>query len=151
MNIMIPDDLVKVVSFRNILSILEQIARRLPTDNDQCLITLELAKDWVKEEFNFDFDTDEQEDFLEILLKSFSGAKGIWNGLTTEELFMNARKIGFDDIDIFYEEIIEPFVRMEILVSGGIPDLDENGRFIRWPEPYYPSVSTLINASLYAN
>lgn len=149
-DVLVPDELAAISSFRAVLSILERISKFLPVNNDPCKITLDLARQWIQEEYDPLIDTQRQEDFLNLLLdfiaENHRRCSGLTHGLGRQQLFSMGKRFGFADMSQFEEEIIEPFTRNEILVSKGVPGCDPNGIFIRRPEPFYPSIPLLLLA-----
>jgi len=63
-------------------------------------------------------------------------------------LFIIGKRAGFKKIESFKEEVIDPFTRNEVLISKSFPYCTPEGKFIRRPEPFYPSVPMLLLAEI---
>ncbi|MCX6579203.1 MAG: hypothetical protein NT166_03380 [Candidatus Aminicenantes bacterium] len=154
MNILVPEEMTPVATFRTILTMLARLVRRLPANNEPCMVTLDTAKKWVQEEYDPNLETYRQEDYLNILLDYFNreypGGKGLQNGLKTKQLFdvASETKTKYESIAEFESEIIVPFTRNELLISNGVPFLNEKGDFVRRPEPFLPSIPLLLLAEI---
>lgn len=148
--ILTPTDMVKAVTFRSVLSVLESIANLIPFNDDKCILDTALANEWLEKDFDPPITTQKQEDYLNLLLEyiaeEYPRGKGLRNGLTANELFAISRSLNFSDFAKFKEDIISPFVRAELLVASGIPSYSKEEGFIRHPEPYYPSTAVLLLA-----
>ncbi len=149
-SILTPEGLAVISSFRAILTFLAQLVRRIPANNEECLLTLDIATEWVKDEFDPLLDSDKQAEFLKLfqcfISQNHPKGKGLNGGLTTDELFFRIGKdAGFKDINEFEDEIIRPFTSNELLISKGIPYYSkEKKEFIRRPEPFLPSIQMLL-------
>lgn len=148
MDILTPKWTVNGASFRTILTFFSKLVRTLPANNAECIIRLDVAKKWVEDIFDPALDTEKQVIYLNLLLdyiaEKHPNGCGLDNGLSTIELFSIAYEAGYKDIEEFKKEIIEPFTRNELLVSTGMPYLDERGVFVRRPEPYVPSIMIML-------
>lgn len=143
-DILAPAETASVNSFRTILSFLHGLVDTLPQNNASCWLTVDMATRHAKAAFDAEFSDDRQEKFLNIFLDYLSEnhprGTGLGSGLTKEQIFLLGRRADYTDWESFQEDIIEPFGRDGLLLSSGIPRLDENGHFARWVEPYYPSL-----------
>lgn len=148
--ILAPDGAAHVNSFRAILTFLENLVRTLPGDRQPCWLTVELAKRYVQDNFDPTFTTDRQADFLNCFLDHLAerhplGAD-LEQGFDSTEMLLLGKRVGYGDWAEFREEIIDPFGLQGLLLSRGIPGLDADGRFVRWPGPYYPSLMLTLMA-----
>lgn len=148
--VLVPDGTAQVNSFRSILSFLEKLVGTLPHNNAVCRLTVDIAKQYVGETFDPLFSTDRQEDFLNCFLdelaKHHPRGSGLEHGFSTEQMFILGRNVGYTAWESFQDEIIDPFGEQKLLLSGGIPALDDHGRFARWVAPYYPSLDLMLMA-----
>jgi len=149
-DILVPDGTAFVNSFRAVLSFLENLVRTLPNDAKPCRLTVDLAKDFTRENFEPALTTDRQEDFLnrflDFLAANHPGGSGLAPGFDRQQMFMLAKQCGYADWSSFQDEIVDPFGEQGLLLARGIPGLDEDGRFARWREPYYPSLPLMLTA-----
>jgi hypothetical protein len=149
-DLLVPDGLAQVNSFRTILSFLEQLVDTLPPNDDPCQLTAALARGYAQDTFDPIFSTDQQQNFLNRLLDHLTdnhpGGIGLESGLSKEQLFELGQRAGYPDWESFQAEVVEPFGAQGLLLSGGIPTIDQKGRFARWVEPYYPSLPFLLLA-----
>ncbi len=143
MQLITAPELVRVNSFRDILAFLSTLSGRLPFNGKECRFTMEMAHEWLDEEYDAGIVSDEQEEFLDRIIdkieNEYPQCVGLQDGFGREELFhlMNHK---FSDIESFSNELLYPMAATGILYSAGIPKVDENGEFVRRPEPYYPSI-----------
>ncbi len=151
-DVLTPSGLAAIATFRTVLTMLSQFTQQLPYNSKQCVIDLELAKKWVEENFDPLLTTDNQNDFLNVLLdfimEQHPKGAGMNEGLSEDQLFALGRDLGYESIENFRDEILVPFAKNELLVSTGVPFLDGKGEFVRWPEPYLPTIQTLLLAEL---
>lgn len=139
-------------SFRGIFSLLQEVVDNshfVRYNSNRAYLELSMFREYLSGDGSFTPDSDEQQVFFEILqdfLKSeHPGGTGIGDGFSADTLYSLAEtaNIGISYED-FTEEVIEPFVTDGWLVSTGIPSL-VNGRFIRKPEPFVPSLKLLLS------
>jgi hypothetical protein len=151
MDLILPVGMSPAASFRTLLTMFSSLVRSLPTNNESCQLTLELARKWSEEAIP-ELNTDRQEKFLNLFLDYLNeyhpNGEGLGQGLEMDKLYAIASKISpeFRTVEEFEEEIIDPFTRMELFIAMGVPYLNKNGKFIRRPEPFLPSVQLLLLA-----
>ncbi|MDG4550613.1 MAG: hypothetical protein P9F19_15275 [Candidatus Contendobacter sp.] len=149
-DILVPDGAAHVNSFRAILTFLESLVRTLPGDRQPCWLTVELAKRYVQDSFDPTLTTDRQENFLnrflDYLAEHHPRGADLEQGFDQAEMLLIGGPAGYGDWAEFREEIIDPFGLQGLLLSRGIPGLDADGRFVRWPGPYYPSLMLTLMA-----
>ena len=148
--ILVPDGTAHVNSFRTILSALERLVGTLTYNNAVCSLTLDMAIQHEKEKFDPVFHSDRQaaflNSFLDHLAECHPRGSGLEYGIDTNQMFELASRVGYGDWASFQDEIVDPFGEQGLLLSRGIPGLDAHGRFARWVEPYYPSLSLMLVA-----
>ena len=148
--VLVPDSIARINSFRVVLTFLEKLVRDLPANRQPCQLTLAMAKDFVEKAFQPPIATDRQEDFLNLFMDRLAsehpGGRNLEQGFTQTELFLMGRQVGYTTLEDFQDEIIEPFGTQGLLLAAGVPGLDETGRFARWIEPYYPSLELRLAA-----
>ncbi|MDG4596506.1 MAG: hypothetical protein P9F75_12600 [Candidatus Contendobacter sp.] len=145
-DILVPDGAAHVNSFRAILTFLEGLVRTLPGDRQPCWLTVEQAKNYVQDNFDPQFTTDRQADFLNFFLDHLAERPDLEQGFDQSEMLLLGKRAGYGDWLEFREEIIDPFGLQGLLLSRGVPGLDADGRFVRWPGPYYPSLMLTLMA-----
>ncbi|MBF8272629.1 MAG: hypothetical protein HW380_1734 [Magnetococcales bacterium] len=147
-NVLVPDAYGPINSFRSVLTFINQLVQELPNNDAACLLTLPMAVDWVKNQFDPEIDTDRQENFLNFFLdyiaQSHPRGTGLEQGISKEQMYLMGKQVGYTEWPSFQEEILIPFGRSGMILSRGIPRLDEEGQFERWPEPYFPSHVLLL-------
>ncbi len=148
-DLLVPNALAPVASFRTIFSFLQQLTNLLPLNQEHCHIGMPLARQWVQQEFDPMIASDEQADFLNLLLDLIASkhprGADLNQGWTKEQLFLQG-KVDYATIEEFNTEIIEPFTRTGLLISTGIPFFSDEEGFVRRPEPFYPSIPLLLLA-----
>lgn len=149
-DVLAPDGMAQVNSFRTILSFLEGLVGTLPFNGDTCRLTVEMATQFVSDNFNPSLSTERQGEFLnrflDLLADSHPRGEGLDQGLSKEQMFELARAAGYTTWGSFQEEVIDRFGDLGLLVSRGIPGPDDKGAFARWVEPYYPSLLLMLLA-----
>ena len=150
-DVLTPPGLANVATFRTVLTILAALADRLPHTSREARLDLELALDWVQD-FDPLFTSQRQHDFLnrflDLLLVQHPNGSGLNEGLAEDPLFSLGQSLGFGDLGEFRDEIIDPFCKIGLLVSNGTPYLHDKKRFVQYPEPYLPSIQSLLLAKL---
>lgn len=142
-------------SFRGIFSLLQDVV-----SNDECVRfnsnQAYLSVDTMRNYFATRRDNilPSQKQFYNLLCdyihEMYPGGNGITIGFTAEELYELAANCGIHmDITKFEDEILEPLARADVLVSRGIPGYrDTDGKYIKRPAPYLPSLRTLLYANI---
>lgn len=150
-NILTPDWGVSGTTLRTILSLLAQLAEKLPFNSKKAYLDLELALDWIQDMELF-LTSQRQEDylnrFLDFLEEEHPGGSGLDGGILLDQLYFMGKDMGFSSPDEFLDEIIDPFCRSSLLVSSGIPHQSKEGRFITYPKPYLPTIQTILLSQL---
>ncbi|GAB6043292.1 hypothetical protein [Endothiovibrio diazotrophicus] len=149
-DLLVPEGCAPINSFRTVLAFLERLVRSLPGTRQPCWLTPELAVGFVQQEFDPLIETDRQEAFLNLLLdhlaENHPRGVNLEEGFDRAELLLLGKRAGYREWEDFQDEIIDPFGEQGLLLSRGVPGLDETGRFARWIGPYYPSLPLMLLA-----
>lgn len=138
-NALVPNWQVTPAVFRDVFRILSELSRYLTPDDSRCQIGKGHVRSWLtKQPLRINL---EQRQFLLRFIDGVKQKEEV-NPYTSEQL---CTMFGIDDISIFTKDIIEPLVRMGVLVSMGKPYL-QDGKYIRYPEPYLPGSKARIAA-----
>lgn len=145
-----------VNSFRGVFSLLQSVVnsdKYVRYNNDKAYLELSMFKEYLADDDSVDLDDDVQYEFLEVLKEyissEFPKGAGITGGFTIDELYQLAQ-MGEIDIEYedFAEEILYPLAVSDLLISTGIPMYDDkDGKFIRRPTPFVPSLRLLLSVS----
>ncbi len=153
-NYLSPEWMKTVNSFRGVFSLLQSVVnsdKYVRFNNDKAYLEISMFKEYLTDDDSLDLDEDVQYEFLNVLKKyissEFPKGVGITSGFTIDELYQLAQ---MDEIEIEYDdfadEILYPLAVSDLLVSTGIPTYDDNdGRFIRRPAPFVPSLKLLLS------
>lgn len=143
-----------VNSFRGVFSLLQSVVnddKYVRFNNDKAYLELSMFKEYLADDDSLDLDDDVQYEFVEILREYISSeflkGGGITRGFTVDELYQLAQTGEIDiEYDDFAEEILYPLAVSDLLISTGVPTYDEeDGRFIRRPAPFVPSLKLLLS------
>lgn len=149
MDLIIPQGMRPSASFRALLTMFAGMMHLLPSNSDPCRLNVNIARNWADQNPPL-FENQRQVDFLDLLLDyladSHPNGSGLGQGFNIADLYHLAADLPskFTDIEEFEQEILVPFTRQELLISMGVPYLSDDGRFIRRPEPFLPSVQMLL-------
>ncbi len=155
-NYLTPAWMKMVNSFRGVFSLLQSVVnsdKYIRHNNDKAYLELSMFKEYLTDDDALDLGEEVQYEFLDILreyLRSeFPKGAGITRGFTMDELYQLAQTGKIDiEYDDFADEILYPLAVSDLLISTGIPTYDENdGRFIRRPAPFVPSLKLLLSVS----
>lgn len=145
-----------VNSFRGMFSLLQSVVnsdKYIRHNNEKAYLELSMFKEYLADDDALDLDEEVQYEFLDILrdyLRSeFPKGAGITRGFTVDELYQLAQAGEIDiEYDDFADDILYPLAVSDLLISTGIPTYDEkDGRFIRRPAPFVPSLKLLLSVS----
>lgn len=145
-----------VNSFRGVFSLLQSVVncdKYVRHNNEKAYLEISMFKEYLADDDALDLDEEVQYEFLDILreyLRSeFPKGTGITRGFTAEELYQLAQTGELDiEYDDFADDILYPLAVSDLLISTGIPTYDEeDGRFIRRPAPFVPSLKLLLSVS----
>lgn len=147
-----PDWMLQVNSFRGVFSLLQSVVRNdmlIRYNSSRAYLELSMVIEHLNNYDEDSFDTEEQGRFLKLLRvyiqEVYPKGSGIMRGFTLEELYQLADSDGMEiKYDAFAEEILYPLAQGGYLVSTGIPTY-ENGQFIRRPLPLVPSLKLLLS------
>jgi hypothetical protein len=146
LNTLAPKWMINGNTFRRVFPFLLELCKQIPYSDDKCFFDYSFAQRHATENSNYYFSTDKQTSYYDVLKRylkeRYPDGKGIQEGLSAETLFQVATQGDFEDIDEFYETVLEPFARMNVLISIGNPYYTT--RFHRHPEPYVPSAELLL-------
>lgn len=153
LNYLAPDWMKSVNSFRGMFSLLQQVVddeKCVRFNSDKAFLTVEMFRGFLSSDNGLELDRN-QRIFLdmlrEYLKEMYPGGNGITVGFTENELFELAGNAGISmGMQEFVGDVLEPFAASNLLVSTGIPEYD-NGKFIRRPAPYVPSLRLLLSIS----
>lgn len=141
-----------VNSFRGVFSLLQSVVNNdkyVRFNNEKAYLEISMFKEYLADDDALDLDDDVQYEFLNVLrdyLRSeFPKGTGITRGFTVDELYQLAQKGEIDiEYDDFADDILYPLAVSDLLVSTGIPTYND-GRFIRRPAPFVPSLKLLLS------
>lgn len=145
-----------VNSFRGVFSLLQSVVnsdKYIRHNTEKAYLKLSMFKEYLASDDAIELDEEVQYEFLDILreyLRSeFPKGAGITRGFTVDELYQLAQTGGVDiEYDDFADGILYPLAVSDLLISTGIPTYDEeDGRFIRRPAPFVPSLKLLLSVS----
>lgn len=145
-----------VNNFRGMFSLFQSLVnsdKYIRHNNEKAYLKLSMFREYLASGDAIDLDEEDQYKFLDILkeyLRSkFPKGVGITRGFTVEELYQLAQAGGVDiEYDAFADGILYPLAVSDLLISTGIPTYDEeDGRFIRRPAPFVPSLKLLLSIS----
>ena len=152
LELLTPDWMCQVNSFRGVFSLLQSVVRNdklVKYNSSKAYLELSMVMEHLKNDDEYPFDTEEQRHFLELLREYirevYPKGSGITRGFDFYELYQLAEADGMEiDYGDFAEEILYPLSQEGYLVSTGIP-VYENGEFIRRPLPLVPSLKLLLS------
>lgn len=141
-----------VNSFRGVFSLLQEVVNNdkyVRFNNEKAYLEISMFKEYLTDDDALELDEDVQHEFLNILkdyLRSeFPKGTGITRGFTIDELYQLAQMGDLDiEYDDFADDILYPLAVADLLISTGIPT-DNDGRFIRRPAPFVPSLKLLLS------
>ena len=150
-----PEWMKSVNSFRGIFSLFQKVV----ADNncvrynaEKAFLTVEMFREFLcRDEKQPELEEEIQKNFLqalhEYLKETYPKGSGIVNGFQDAELYELARNSGISvSKREFMEDILYPFAAADLLVSTGVPEYEkENGKFVRRPAPYVPSLQMLLS------
>lgn len=151
--ILVPASMSRVNSLRTVLAFLEQVAEKLPYDNAPCYITVEMARAGAIDDINRLMDgfaglSTMQERFLTEFVECIGAhhvdGGGLEDGFNAEMMMAVGEAAGYRSWEELVDDVIEPFAKNDLLLSRGTPRLDENGKFVRFVEPFYPSLQLML-------
>jgi hypothetical protein len=147
--VLVPPGMAKVNSLRTVLAFLERIAEYLPPDEKRCEITLDMARTRAEADSDLEF-SDVQEDFffafLEYLSEHHPDGTGLEDGIGKETMLTLGLAAGCRSWEQIVADIITPFGKNDLLLSRGTPALGPDREFVKYVEPYYPSLQLLFLA-----
>lgn len=153
LNYLAPDWMKSVNNFRGMFSLLQQMVADencVRFNSDKAFLTVDMFKSFLSKDTGLVLDRN-QRIFLDILQdylqEMYPKGRGITVGFNESELYELARNGGISmGMQEFIRDILEPFATIDLLVSTGIPEY-ENNVFIRRPAPYVPSLRLLFSIS----
>lgn len=155
-NYLSPEWMKTVNSFRGVFSLLQSVVnsdKYIRHNNDKAYLEISMFKEYLEDDDNLDLYEDVQCEFLDILKEyictEFPKGAGITRGFTIDELYQLAQTGEIDiEYDNFADDVLYPLAVSDLLISTGIPTYDEkDGRFIRRPAPFVPSLKLLLSVS----
>ena len=156
LNYLSPAWMKMVNSFRGVFSLLQSVVNNdkyVRYNNDKAYLDISMIKAYLDDDDRLELDEDVQYEFLGILKEyirtEFPQGTGITRGFSIDELYQLARMGEIDmEYDKFADEILYPLAVSDLLISTGVPTYDDNnGKFIRRPAPFVPSLKLLLSVS----
>lgn len=146
---LVPDSVIPVATFREVLSLSEGISTVVQPNDDEFRLTREHAEQYCQERPLSGPEKPVQWSFLREWLKPFvTEVHPLGNGMEPFDAsrVINDVKIdGIDDAEVLLKDVLEPLAAGGFLHALGIPS-HQNGEFRRYPGPFLPRPTFLLHA-----